>query len=249
MGDEKYFIKYLYYSSVDHSKSLNLYQKARHELSQILLVLSLLEIFCWLQLQTVQVQGEVSQTVVLTLTLPQAGTRLSPLCHGDTRHLLHKHLRHLPRHLLLHLLVILVSYQLLDSFTESEIQELPRGSQQEVYCLEVFLVPSFLFMLGPRSQPGSYRPRELIFPILSCGVLLQIRSGSAVSLSMLKGFSGLALAMARRVLLVLGLVSWFTCTLTSLLQSLWSSLSPSLLRALLVQLAEDVMQFKLRGLA
>ena len=111
------------------------------------------------------------------------------------------------------------------------------------------MVPSFLFMLGPRSQPGSYRPRELIFPILSCGVLLQIRSGSLVSLSMLKGFSGLALAMARRVLLVLGLVSWFTCTLTSLLQSLWSSLSPSLLRALLVQLAEDVMQFKLLGLA
>ena len=122
--------------------------------------------------------------------------------------------------------------------------------------LEVFLVPSFLFIQGARSQPGSYLPIEFIFPILSLRLVLrQRRSGSPLSLSMLNVFSGEGtLAMARRVLLDLGLVTSRTCILTSLEQSLWSSLRPSLLRALrplLVQLTvlEGERQLRLRGLA
>ena len=110
------------------------------------------------------------------------------------------------------------------------------------------MVPSFLFMCGARSQPGSYRPMELIFPILSLTLFLRHnRSGSEVSFSMLKLLSGevVALAMARRVLLVFGLATSLpslpslTWTLTSLLQSLWSSLRTLL--ALVVEVTPGVM--------
>merc|ERR1719219_570645 len=123
--------------------------------------------------------------------------------------------------------------QAISSFIFSWSSSLLTNFLTALLILDVFLVPSFLFMCGARSQPGSYRPSELIFPILSLTLFLRHNlSGSEVSLSMLKLLSGEvvveALAMARRVLLVLGLLTSLPSLawrLTSLLQSLlWSSL-------------------------
>ena len=65
----------------------------------------------------------VRQTEVTTKAGTHARSR-SVLGHGDAGHLLHKHLRHLPGHFLLHLLVVLAADQLLDSFTDPETDSL-----------------------------------------------------------------------------------------------------------------------------
>ena len=118
-----------------------------------------LKVLCWGEVKVVHVQAEVSEAVVVGEAGRPRHSGLSPWWHGHAGHLLDEHLRHLPGHLLLHLLVVLAADQLLDSFTdpETDSSQLSTWGRHSLSLahLEVFLVPSFLFIWGARSQPGS----------------------------------------------------------------------------------------------